>query len=92
MDSETIRLAAGYHIGATVVRPHVCGATVTVDGHLLCRALNTGTLATREPHSLCASGRKRPDGVTQVPWKRGRCLAWDATCPNTFAQSTIHDM
>jgi len=29
--------------------------------------------------------------VTQVPWKRGRCLAWDATCPNTFAQSYIQD-
>lgn len=58
---------------------------------LLCRAfVNTGTLATREPHSLCTSGGKRPDGVTQVPWKRGRCLAWDVTCPNTFAQSHVH--
>ena len=27
---------------------------------------------------------------TQVPWKRGRCLAWDATCPNTFAVSYVH--
>ena len=31
---------------------------------------------------------KRPDGVTQIPWSRGRCLGWDATCPNmcTFAE------
>ena len=58
---------------------------------LLCRAfISTGTLASREPHSLCTSSGKRPDGVTQVPWKRGRCLAWDATCPNTFAQSYVH--
>ena len=28
-------------------------------------------------------------GVTQVPWNRGRCLAWDATCPDTFAASHI---
>ena len=57
---------------------------------LLCRAfISTGTLATREPHSLCTSGGKRPDGVTQMPWKRGRCLAWDATCPNTFAASYV---
>lgn len=57
---------------------------------LLCRAfISTGTLATREPHSLCTSGGKRPDGVTQMPWKRGRCLAWDATCPNTFATSYV---
>ena len=24
-----------------------------------------------------------------MPWKRGRCLAWDATCPNTFATSYV---
>jgi hypothetical protein len=27
--------------------------------------------------------------VTQIPWRRGRCLAWDATCPNTYAQSYV---
>jgi len=26
-----------------------------------------------------------------MPWKRGRCLAWDATCPNTFAASHVVD-
>jgi len=25
-----------------------------------------------------------------VPWKRGRCLAWNAICPDTYAQSAIH--
>jgi hypothetical protein len=57
---------------------------------LLCRAfVSTGTLATREPQSLCTSSGKRPDGVTQVPWRRGRCLAWDATCPDTYASSHV---
>jgi len=57
---------------------------------LLCRAITkSGTLATREPHSLCTGSGKRPDGVTQVPRSRGRCLAWDATCPDTFADSHI---
>ena len=57
---------------------------------LLCRAfISTGTLATREPHSLCTRDGKRPDGVTQVPWNRGRCLAWDVTCPDTFAMSHV---
>jgi hypothetical protein len=57
---------------------------------VLCRAfIKSGTLATREPHSLCTGNGKRPDGVTQVPWSRGRCLAWDATCPNTFADSHV---
>lgn len=57
---------------------------------LLCRAfISAGTLTTREPHSLCTRDGKRPDGVTQVPWKKGRCIAWDATCPDTFAQSHV---
>jgi len=44
---------------------------------------------TRESHSLCTRDKKRLDGVTQVPWKRGQCIAWDATCPDTFAQSYV---
>jgi hypothetical protein len=57
---------------------------------ILCRAFTSvGAFATREPHSLCGRSDKRPDGVTQIPWRRGRCLAWDATCPNTFAQSYV---
>ena len=56
----------------------------------MCRTLITAdTLATREPHSLCTSSGKRPDGVTQVPWRRGRCLAWDVTCPDTYAMSHV---
>jgi len=35
-------------------------------------------LATRDPHELCTGSAKRPDGVTQVPWSRGRCLACNA--------------
>jgi len=81
----------------------VCGTEVAVNGYrhgsgrhsrrnqvneILCRAFNaTGAYAIREPHSLCGRNDKRPDGATQIPWIRGRCLAWDATCPNTYAQS-----
>jgi len=48
---------------------------------LLCRALvGCGTVATRETNGLCTNAGKRPDGVTQLQWRRGRFLAWDATC------------
>ena len=57
---------------------------------LLRRAfINSGTLATREPRGLRTSNGKRPDGMTQIPWRRGRCLAWDATCPDTFASCHV---
>ena len=40
-----------------------------------------------EPTGLYRSDGKRPDGATLVPWKRGRVLVWDATCPDTLAPS-----
>ena len=40
-----------------------------------------------EPSSLYRSDRKRPDGVSIVPWKCGQLLVWDATCPDIFAPS-----
>ena len=40
-----------------------------------------------EPQGLMRSDGKRPDGVTTVPWKCGKLLVWDATCPDTYAPS-----
>lgn len=33
----------------------------------------------------------RPDGTSVVPWLRGRCIAWDVTCPDTIAASYLAD-
>ena len=30
---------------------------------------------------------KRPDGISMVPWRNGKLLVWDATCPDTYAPS-----
>lgn len=38
-----------------------------------------------EPPGLSRTDGKRPDGLTLIPWQRGRCLIWDATCVCTFA-------
>jgi len=42
-----------------------------------------------EPSGLYRSDGRRPDGATIVPWKRGKGLVWDATCPDTMAPSYI---
>ena len=47
--------------------------------------------AVKEPVGLSRSDGKRPDGATQIPWTRGKPLAWDITVPDTFANSYIGD-
>ena len=53
-------------------------------------AMSAAHLPSRlEPTGLFRSDGKRPDGVTLVPWRSGRLLVWDATCPDTFAPSHL---
>ncbi len=52
------------------------------------RTLNSAKIPSRlEPSCLQRSDGKCPDGITMVPWKCGKLLVRDATCPDTFAKS-----
>ena len=31
----------------------------------------------------------RPDGLTLIPWKEGKCLTWDVTVADTFAAAYV---
>ncbi|ESN99382.1 hypothetical protein HELRODRAFT_162929 [Helobdella robusta] len=42
-----------------------------------------------EPSGIAAHDSKRPDGCTLIPWRAGRCLAWDVTVPGTFAERYV---
>src|ERR1043165_1278018 len=54
------------------------------------RALGRAKIpAHKEPLGLSKEDGKRPDGVTLIPWTRGRCLAWDVTVPDTYATSHL---
>ena len=45
------------------------------------RAMQRVTIAAaKEQPDLLRSDNKRPDGVTLIPWKQGKCLAWDVKC------------
>ena len=62
----------------------------TTVNDLLHRALNrAGLSAVKEPDGLSPGSSLRPDGVTLVPWARGRCMAWDFTSPDTLAASHL---
>ena len=54
------------------------------------RALAKANIPSKlEPAGLLRSDGKRPDGITLCPWERGRCLIWDGTVVDTFAQSYV---
>ena len=42
-----------------------------------------------EPKGLITSDGRRPDGLTLVPWNKGKCLAWDATVADTYCANVF---
>ncbi|CAH2088946.1 unnamed protein product [Euphydryas editha] len=44
-----------------------------------------------EPTGISRDDGKRPDGLTLIPWERGRALLWDATCVDTLAPSHVRE-
>ena len=57
---------------------------------LLFRAFTRADIPSiKEPSGLLPGTSLRPDGATIIPWYQGRCLAWDVTCPDTLAASSL---
>jgi len=42
-----------------------------------------------EPAGLARRDGRRPDGLTLVPWRDGRCMVWDFTCTDTFCATNV---
>ena len=57
---------------------------------ILHRAFTAAGIPSRlEPLGLVGAEGRRPDGVTLFPWKVGKCVCWDFTCPDTLAPSYV---
>ena len=55
------------------------------------RALQSaGIPSILEPVGIDRGDGKRPDGVSVFPFSSGKCLCWDATCVDTFAESHLN--
>jgi hypothetical protein len=58
--------------------------------NIICRALERAKIPSiKEPAGILTENGRRPDGVTVMPWAKGKCLAWDATVPDTLAASHL---
>jgi len=54
------------------------------------RAVRKANIPTiKEPSGLFRSDEKRPNGLTLIPWKYGKCVTWDVTVTDTLAQSYL---
>ena len=57
---------------------------------LIKEALGSAEITSRlEPTGTSKLDKKRPDGISYYPYKNGRCLAWDYTCPDNLARTHI---
>lgn len=57
---------------------------------LIKRGLSSaGIPSVLEPVGLDRGDGKRPDGLTTFPFSSGKCMAWDSTCSDTFAESAL---
>ena len=50
---------------------------------------SAGVPSTKEPVGLSRSDGKRPDGLTLIPWSKGKSLTWDVTVINPLADSYV---
>uniref|UniRef100_A0A8D8YZR5 Uncharacterized protein n=1 Tax=Cacopsylla melanoneura TaxID=428564 RepID=A0A8D8YZR5_9HEMI len=54
------------------------------------RALSSANISSRlEPNGLLREDGKRPDGITNIAWERGKFLVWDVTCVDSMAKSYL---
>ena len=53
-----------------------------------CSSINVPTIL--EPKGMFRSDRKRADGLSLIPWSRGKCLLWDATCVDPCCASYLY--
>ena len=54
-----------------------------------CSLVSANVPSRLKPSGLERADSKHPDGVTVVPWRRGKHLVWDTTSLDTFAPSYL---
>ena len=80
----------GYPWSLVQTRYWCCLARHQQLNDLVWRALERASIPScREPRNLLRDSELRPDGLTFIPWKEGKCLTWDVTVADTFAATYV---
>ena len=62
----------------------------TMVNECVSRTLTSAGLPNKlEPRNISDCEHLRPDGVTLIPYKRGKSLAWDVSCPHPLCASHV---
>lgn len=60
------------------------------ENDIIARALRSAEVpCVRAPLGCSRADGKHPDGMTLIPWTRGRAMAWDFTCSDSFAPTHL---
>lgn len=81
------------HGNHQLVCPKICSriARHTMANHVIRDSLKSAGIASSlEPVGLFRSDGRRPDGVSLIPWSRGKHLTWDYTCVHRMASSHLN--
>ena len=78
LHSLSCKLSASKHVRHNVINDLITRAVTLAD--IPC---------VKNPQGLSRSDEKRPDGMTLIPWKAGKCALWDGTVIDTVAQSYV---
>ena len=82
IDDDVIKVAMDFCLGANLCASDLqhCVARDAARCHQCAQMPSC-----KEPAGLGRSDRKRPDGVSLIPWSQGHCVSWDVTSLNTLA-------
>ena len=58
---------------------------------ICCAPIAFGLTSILELVGLNRGDGKRPEDISIFPFSQGRALCWDATCMNTFTESSFND-
>jgi len=87
---DTVDLSGTHGLSCPKVAPQGRNPRHSEINNLLKRGCGSANIpAILEPAGTFRDDGKKPDGLSLIPWSKGKCLLWDSTCADTLAASYL---